>query len=58
MNNYQKAKEKMRQKAINWQNFFNEMSLSYAELAYWQNYFERLGKRYGLLTEFRAEGIC
>lgn len=57
-NNYQVAKENARQKAIDWQNFFNEMSLSYTELAYWQEYFEKIGRRYGLLTEFRENAIC
>ena len=56
VNNYQVAKENAREKAREWQ--MTEDSYSYAELAYWQDYFERLGKRYGLLTEFRAEGIC
>ena len=34
---------------------------AYTKLGYdkeTQSYFERLGRRYGLLTEFRAEGIC
>ncbi len=56
VNNYQVAKENAREKAREWQ--LAEDNYSYAELAYWQDYFERLGKRYGLLTEFRAEGIC
>jgi hypothetical protein len=32
--------------------------MSWGELAYWQEYFEKLGKRYGLLTEFRENCIC
>ena len=58
MNKYQIAKEKARQKAIDWQYEFSETSMSWGELAYYQDYFERLGKRYGLLAEFRSEGIC
>ena len=58
VNNYQNAKEKARRKAMDWQDFFSENSMSWGELAYWQEYFERLGKRYGLLTEFRENGIC
>lgn len=54
--NYQEAKEKAREEAKEWQ--LTENSYSYGELAYWQDYFYRLGKRYGLLTEFRNEGIC
>ena len=58
VNNYQVAKENARQKAIDWQYEFSETSMSWGELAYWQSYFERLGKRYGLLTEFRENCIC
>ena len=56
-NRYQIEKEKAREKAIDWQNDFANHSWSYSELAEWAAYFERLGKRYGLLNEFRAEGI-
>lgn len=57
-NNYQVAKENARQKAIDWQYEFSETPMSWGELAYWQEYFEKLGKRYGLLTEFRENCIC
>lgn len=40
-NRYQIEKANARQKAIDW-----------------QHYFETLGKRYGLLTEFKKNGIC
>lgn len=58
VNDYQVAKEKARQKAIDWQYEFSETSMSWGELAYWQGYFEKIGKRYGLLTEFRENAIC
>jgi hypothetical protein len=58
VNNYQVAKENARQKAIDWQDYFRESSMSCGEIAYWQEYFEKLGKRYGLLTEFRENCIC
>lgn len=32
--------------------------MSYGELAIWQEHFERLGRRYGLLREFRENAIC
>ena len=32
--------------------------LSYGELSYIQNFFETMGKRYGLLREFRENAIC
>lgn len=44
-------------KAIDWQADFNNHNYSYAEIARFQNYFERLGKRYGLLKEFRENAI-
>lgn len=58
MNNYQKAKENARNKAIEWQADFCNHNYSLGELIEFQNYFEKLGKRYGLLTEFRENCIC
>jgi hypothetical protein len=58
MNKYQVEKEKARQKAIDWQYEFSETSMSWGELATYQAYFEAIGKRYGLLREFRENGIC
>lgn len=58
MTKYQRAKQRARDKAIEWQENFCEQNYSYGELVYWQEYFERLGKRYGLLTEFRENCIC
>ena len=57
MNAYQKAKESARNKAIEWQNDFTSHKYSYGELAYYGEYFERLAKRYGLVREFRENGI-
>lgn len=57
-NKYQIEKGKARQKAMDWQNDFASHSYYWSELAEWTQYFEKLGKRYGLLTEFRTEGIC
>lgn len=58
MNTYQERKEKARQEAIDWQNDFANNNYTWGELVKWSAYFETLGKRYGLLTEFRNEGIC
>ncbi len=58
MTKYQKMKEKVRQEAIDWQWDFCNHNYSYEELIEFQSYFERLGKRYGLLKEFRENGIC
>lgn len=55
---YIKGKARARDKAVEWQLETSEMSLSYEGLMIASNYFEKLGKRYGLLTEFRENGIC
>ena len=57
MNTYQKAKENARNKAVEWQLNFDSNNYSYGELAYYSGYFERLAKRYGLVKEFKENGI-
>ena len=57
MNYYQRSKETIRQAAIDWQNNFESYLYSWEEIAEWQSKFKKLGKRYGLLTEFRENGI-
>ena len=54
---YQIGKETARQQAIDWQADFCNHNYSYGELAYFSDYFIKLGKRYGLLKEFRENGI-
>ena len=55
---YETKKEMARQEAIDWQNDFSNHNYSYGELAEFGEHFEKLGKRYGLLKEFRENGIC
>ena len=62
MNKYQEAKEKARNEAIEWQLKlwklnFEEQNYSWSDLAKWRNHFYNLGKRYGLLKEFKENGI-
>ena len=57
MSKYQKGKEKTRNEAIDWQADFANHNYSYGELAFYSDYFEKKAKRYGLLREFRNEGI-
>ena len=57
MNKYTEAKERARDKAIEWQLDFNNHNYSYDELACYGDYFTRLAKRYGLVKEFRENGI-
>lgn len=52
-----KTKEEARDKAIEWQYWQAEQSLSYVESAKWQCYFEETGKKFGLLEEFKENGI-
>jgi len=52
-----KTKEEARQYAIGWQNFTSEHDLSYAELAVLQTELETIGEKFGLLEEFKENGI-
>lgn len=58
MKTYAVRKAEVREEAIDWQLDFENHDYSWGELADWQTYFETLGRRYGLLTEFRENGIC
>ena len=58
LTNYQKRKESARQEAIEWQLDFENHNYSWGELFEWAEHFEKLGRRYGLLEEFRENGIC
>ena len=54
---YAIRKADVRDEAIRWQADFCNHNYSYGELADFSDYFTRLGKRYGLLREFKNEGI-
>lgn len=54
---YAEKREEVREKAIDLQRI-DEGGLSYGELALICEYFETYGKRYGLLREFKENGIC
>lgn len=56
--NYAERKANVREKAIDYQQQCADCDMSYEELQLWSNYFTELGTRYGLLTEFRENGIC
>lgn len=55
---YALRKADVREQAIRWSYDFCNHDYSYGELAYYQDYFEKLGRRYGLLREFRENAIC
>lgn len=57
MKTYQERKEIARQEAIDWQIDFGNHNYSWGEIAQFSNHFYKCGKRYGLLKEFRENGI-
>ena len=56
----EKAKVILSQFAKQWQfdMMCNGFNYSYDELASWQDFFTEYGKKYGLLREFKENGIC
>lgn len=54
---YQQLKEAVRQKTIDWQIEAAEQNLSYGELNEIGGKFHKLGRRYGLIHEFRENCI-
>lgn len=55
---YATNKAVARQEAIDWQNDLFLDNRSYEEIQKASEHFEKLGRRYGLLKEFRENGIC
>ena len=55
---YAEKKEAARQEAIDWMNEEAELALSWEGVTLAAEYFEKLGRRYGLLKEFRENGVC
>ena len=54
---YSEKKAKLREEAARWQYDYSRHAYSYGELAEKQAYFENGGKKYGLMKEFRENGI-
>lgn len=54
---YKQLKERARDIAMDWQDSAREQNMSYAELNEAGDYFYKLGKRFGLLREFRENAI-
>jgi len=54
---YAELKEAARQQAIEWQDWLSDHSVSYGGLAIASEHFENLGRRYGLIQEFRENAI-
>lgn len=57
INNYQRGKEKAREEAINWQEWESNNPVSWGGVAIASAYLEKLAKRFGLVREFRENGI-
>lgn len=57
MKTYYQRKEAARAEAIEWQLNDSSYPYSYEGLAMVSDYFYTIGKRYGLLREFRENGI-
>ena len=57
MKSYQERKAAAMETAVQWQYESMDYQYSYEGLIILQEYFYKLGKRYGLLTEFRENGI-
>ena len=57
MENYQYYKNLAVEKAIKWQAEASEQNYSYGELAEFYVKFYKLAKRYGLIKEFKENGI-
>ena len=57
MTKYQSEKEKIRQQVIEWQNNFYNNNWTYQDIYYYTKRFIKLAKRYGLVKEFRENGI-
>lgn len=54
----ERAKCALRELAFLWKEFINGYNdYMYYEFSFWANFFKEYGKKYGLLTEFRASGI-
>lgn len=54
---YEKGKENARREAITWQNEFSAKAHTEWELVDAYAYFEKLAQRFGLVREFRENGI-
>ena len=55
---YANNKEAVRDLALKFERWANERDLSYGDFAEWGALFETLGRKFGLLTEFREKAIC
>lgn len=55
---YAEKKESVRDAAIDYQSAWSDYCFSYSELDEISDWFYRMGRKYGLLREFRENAIC
>ena len=55
---YKARKQELRNIAIDWSNNGNAGNLSWLDTVEISDWFYRNGKRYGMLAEFRENGLC
>ena len=54
---YKEQKQKARELAVQWQYDFANNNYNWEEISEFTDFFTKLGKRYGLLKEFRENGV-
>lgn len=54
---YSQRKAKAREIAIDWQSDYCNHNYSYEELAMFSDYLNKLAKRFGLIKEFKLNGV-
>lgn len=56
-NKYMNGKEKIREETVRWQMESSKKNYSMDEMEEWRKYFKNKAVRYGLVNEFRENGI-
>lgn len=54
---YREQKQRARELAVQWQYDFANNNYNWEEISEFTDFFTKLGKRYGLLKEFRENGV-
>ena len=54
---YAQKKAKARQLAIEWQSIISQKDHDYAFYVWWGELFQKIAKKYGLVREFKENGI-
>jgi hypothetical protein len=52
-----KTKDEAREFAVDWQQWQSEQAMFLSEIVEWQEYFYKLAKKFGLVREFKENGI-